>query len=109
MNTVGNVSENDGPFAQPKLSKKASIQLKNIVLVGTKVDLPQKKKVAFSEAIALCEKYGLAGCVETSSRVDKTKLADNLFEDLNDAFYMAAVNCVDQTTRDLLQEINESV
>ena len=85
------------------------MQLKNIVLVGTKVDLPMKKKVQFSEAIALCEKYGLAGCVETSSRVNETKLAENLFDDLNDAFYIAACNCVDQTTRDLLAELNESL
>ena len=63
--------------------------------MGTKVDLPLKKKVQYSEAIALCEKYGLAGCVETSARIEKTKMADNLFEDLNDAFFMAAVNCVD--------------
>jgi hypothetical protein len=68
-----------------------------------------KKKVQFSEAIALCEKYGLAGCVETSSRVNETKLAENLFDDLNDAFYIAACNCVDQTTRDLLAELNESL
>lgn len=97
MNTVGNENDDHGPFATPKFGKKKSQekQLKNIVLVGTKVDLPMKKKVQFSEAIALCEKYGLAGCVETSSRNDKTKLAENLFEDLNDAFFMAAVNCVD--------------
>jgi len=112
MNTVGNDNDDTGPFAQPKFGKKKSqeiIQLKNIVLVGTKVDLPQKKKVQFSEAIVMCEKYGLAGCVETSSRSDKTKLAENLFDDLNDAFFMAACNCVDQTTRDLIEELNESV
>lgn len=97
MNTVGNDDDN-GPFATPKFGKKPSqepISIKNIVLVGTKVDLPMKKKVQFSDAIALCEKYGLAGCVETSARVDKTKLAENLFDDLNDAFYIAGCNCVD--------------
>jgi hypothetical protein len=41
--------------------------------------------------------------------MDKTKLAEGLFDDLNDAFFMAACNCVDQTTRDLLFELNESV
>lgn len=47
--------------------------------------------------------------METSARSDKTKLAENLFDDLNDAFFMVACNCVDETTRELLLELNESV
>jgi hypothetical protein len=38
MNTVANDEEDDLP-------KLGNMEIKNIVLVGTKVDLPQKKKV----------------------------------------------------------------
>lgn len=92
---------------------------RNIVLVGTKADLcPTEqsigRRVSFAQAIELCKKLGLAGCLETSSLVDNVKnmnwnswegqnLPNSLeptsyFDDLNDAFFMAACNCVDQTT-----------
>ena len=44
--------------------------LKNVIIVGTKVDIYSKKVVKFSEATELCKKLGLAGCVETSARVN---------------------------------------
>ena len=44
--------------------------LKNVIIVGTKIDIYSKKVVKFSEATELCQKLGLAGCVETSARVN---------------------------------------
>ena len=62
----------------------------------------------------MCKRLGLAGCLETSSRIDNVmnltwnaktgvKRPRNLqptsyFGDLDDAFFMAACNCIDQTT-----------
>lgn len=43
MNTVGNDNDDQGPFSRPKFGKTNSQEkqiIKNIVLVGTKVDLP---------------------------------------------------------------------
>ena len=43
----------------------------------------------------------LAGCLETNSRIDSDgKKSDyHSFADLNDAFFMSACNCIDNTTR----------
>ena len=50
--------------------------LKNVIVVGTKVDLYSKRVVKFSEAVELCKLMGLAGCVEASARVNATKYQD---------------------------------
>ena len=60
--------------------------------------------VPFADAIALCKKLGLAGCVETSSRLSNDQQArytsiPAYSDDLDDAFFMCACNCVDETTR----------
>ena len=74
----------------------------------------------------MCKRLGLAGCLETSSRIDNVmninwnqrngagKRPKNLqptsyFGDLDDAFFMAACNCVDQTTAQIQEEQNDSI
>ena len=91
--------------------------MKNIVIVGTKADLyfnpniniPKKKCVPFSDAVNLCQKLGLAGCLTTSSRFKLRKYENRepsrFFDDLNDAFYICACNSVDETTREIMGEI----
>ena len=82
---------------------------KNIIIVGTKTDLcndksknKNRRKVPFSRAIELASKLRLAGCIETSSRLNsRTGFEDIFFNELNDVFGMAGCLCVDQTTRDL--------
>ena len=74
MNTVGNSNGNHYPDLEVEI-KNQDI-LKNVIIVGTKVDLYSKKVVKFSEVIELCKKMGLAGCVETSARVNATKYPD---------------------------------
>ena len=45
--------------------------LKNIVLVGNKVDLAEtRRKVSLEEAIRLAKRLGLAGVYETSAKFD---------------------------------------
>lgn len=71
MNTVGN--SNGNHFADLEQDNKNSDVLKNVIVVGMKVDLYSKRVVKFSEATELCKKMGLGGCVETSARVNATK------------------------------------
>ena len=65
--------------------------------------------VPFSSAVELCKKLGLVGCLETSSRLSTTQQSrytsiPPYCDDLDDAFFLCACNCVDQTTRDLMRE-----
>ena len=109
LNTVGN--SNGNYFGDVEMENKKKEILKNVIVVGTKVDLYSKRMVKFSEAVELCKNMGLGGCVETSARVSATKNKDhtNLFDDLNDAFFMCACNCVDQTTREIIDEMGDSI
>jgi len=86
--------------------------------VGTKADLRstkpdgKRRQVQFSQAVALCNKLGLAGCFEVSSKSDLVKempktnsSSGSLFKNLDEAFFMVACNCVDQTTRQIMGEL----
>ena len=76
---------------------------KNIILVGTKADLCGKSRrmVTPEMAAALCNRLGLAGAIECSSKVNsRFNKQDTFFTDLNDCFKLAACLCVDQTTRE---------
>jgi hypothetical protein len=73
LNTVGNSNGNHFDFDKDNVT---SDMLKNVIIVGTKVDMYSKKVVKFSEATELCKKLGLAGCVEASARVNATKYQD---------------------------------
>lgn len=114
--------QNGGNLRNLQGDQTLSQALKNIVIVGTKADLctnlpiQQKSLVPFSQAKELCQRLGLSGCIETSSRYKSHKMFRNsqialiqspsYFDDLNDAFFMSACNCVDETTRQLLGEFN---
>lgn len=66
--------------------------------------------VQFSDAVALCKKLGLAGCLETSSRLSNEQQSrytsiPSYSDDLDDAFFMSACNCVDETTRNIIGDM----
>ena len=68
----------------------------NIILVGNKSDLDEKRKVTFDEAVKLGKKLNLAGVFETSAKQNSS---------IDDAFFRSVVNCIDmfgtnQTTGD---------
>lgn len=96
--------------------EEAVDHVRNIILVGTKADLcienakkpkTNKREVKFSEAVALAKKLNFAGCFEVSSRLNtRTGQNDNFFEALSDVFSLAACLCVDQTTREIAQELS---
>ena len=88
--------------------------LNNVILIGTKKDLcydevpvgrPQnQRRVAYSEAIDMCKRLRLSGCVETSNQYPYRyghQGKDTFWDDLNDAVGQAACLCVDQTNREL--------
>jgi GTPase SAR1 family protein len=70
--------------------------LKNIVLVGTKTDLlsDHPRQVTFKEAIEFANKMGLAGVLETSSKLEHEK------SNIEDSFYICACNCVSKEKRE---------
>lgn len=69
---------------------------RNIVLVGNKSDLaPEGRQVDFGDAMRLARKLGLAGAIETSAKESQLSI--------NDAFYIATVNALDQLEGENLQ------
>jgi hypothetical protein len=58
----------------------------NIILVGNKTDLEEKRKVTFDEAVKLGKKLNLAAVFETSAKNNNS---------IDDAFYRSVVNCLD--------------
>lgn len=99
----------------------AERSLKNIVLVGTKLDLvedhPEKREVSLQDAVDFANKFGLAGVVETSSKRDvegkngnqnenSDPNGENEFCAVNDCFSMCACNCVDEARRQLMDAVN---
>ena len=73
---------------------------KNVILVGTKLDLVQKdeslRQVSFEEGLTLARRLNCAAFIETSSKDDKTI---GVMDGLNDSFLICAVNCYDMTMR----------
>lgn len=59
---------------------------RNIILVGNKTDLNDKRKVTLDEAIRLGKKLNLAGVYETSAKNNNS---------IDDAFFHSIVNCLD--------------
>ena len=73
---------------------------KNVVLVGTKLDLVLKdesqRKVSFEEALALARRLNCAAFIETSSKDEKTLgILDGLF----DSYLICALNCYENSIR----------
>ena len=64
--------------------------LKNIILVGTKLDLVKsgesQREVQMSEAIQFVKINNLSAVIETSAK-------DDLF--ISDCFYISAINCLE--------------
>lgn len=79
--------------------------LKNIVLVGTKLDLVSKSKreVTFKEAVDFANRLGLAGAVETSAKGENDQ--EYYQKDIDDCFFMCACSCIDKTRRELEKEM----
>ena len=59
---------------------------RNIILVGNKTDLDDKRKVPFEEAVRLGKKLNLAAVFETSAKNN---------DSVDDSFFRSIVNCVD--------------
>jgi GTPase SAR1 family protein len=59
---------------------------RNIILIGNKTDLEDKRKVPFEEAVRLGKKLNLAAVFETSAKSNDA---------IDDAFFRSIVNCVD--------------
>lgn len=59
---------------------------KNIILVGNKSDLSEKRKVTFEESVRLAKKLNLAAVFETSAKCNSS---------IDDAFFRSIINCVD--------------
>ena len=74
--------------------------LRNIVLIGTKLDLVQEcqatREVKFEEAVEFAHKLGLAGVIETSSKCDEQS------QTIDDLFFMTACLCQDHKSRNEL-------
>ena len=68
------------------ISYSAQDASRNIILVGNKTDLEDKRKVPFEEAIRLGKKLNLAAVFETSAKSNDA---------IDDAFFRSIVNCVD--------------
>lgn len=58
----------------------------NIILVGNKTDLSEKRKVSYDEAVQLGKKLNLAAVFETSAKQNNS---------VDDAFFRSVVNCLD--------------
>lgn len=71
---------------QSFISYSAQDVARNIILVGNKTDLEEKRKVPFEEAVRLGKKLNLAAVFETSAKSNDA---------IDDAFYRSIVNCVD--------------
>lgn len=59
---------------------------RNIILVGNKTDLEDKRKVPLEEAVRLGKKLNLAAVFETSAKIN---------DSVDDSFFRSIVNCVD--------------
>ena len=59
---------------------------RNIILVGNKTDLEDKRKVSYEEAVRLGKKLNLAAVMETSAKNDSW---------IDDVFFRSVINCVD--------------
>jgi hypothetical protein len=85
---------------------------RNIILVGTKVDLcrdgpKNKRQVQFQEAVDLAKRLNFAGCFEISNKYNnRAGQQDGFFQRLNDVFGLSSCLCVDQTTREIAQELS---
>jgi small GTP-binding protein len=71
---------------QSFISYSAQDVARNIILVGNKTDLSDRRKVTFDEAIRLGKKLNLAGVYETSAKNNSS---------IDDAFFHSIVNCLD--------------
>jgi GTPase SAR1 family protein len=59
---------------------------RNIILVGNKTDLEDRRKVSYEEAVKLGKKLNLAAVMETSAKNDSW---------IDDVFYRSVINCAD--------------
>ena len=59
---------------------------RNIILVGNKTDLEDRRKVSYEEAVKLGKKLNLAAVMETSAKNDSG---------IDDVFYRSVINCAD--------------
>lgn len=57
----------------------------NIILVGNKTDIDDRRKVPFEEAVKLAKKLKLAAVFETSAKSN---------ESIDDAFFRSVINCI---------------
>jgi GTPase SAR1 family protein len=71
---------------------------KNIILVGTKLDLVDQdeslRAVDYEEALHLGKKLNLSSVIETSSK--NTEILGSI-DDINDVFSICALNCFDMS------------